>query len=242
MTSGRKFAAFDIDGTLIRWQLYHALADRLARAGHINSLVFQNITDARMEWKRRRHAESFKEYELELVRLFERTLKELNVGHFEEAADSVFEEYKDQVYIYTRDLLKQLKAKGYLLFAISASQAVLVRKIADYYGFDDFAAAEYKQVNNRFTGEIKTTYGQKDVVLKRLVRKHAAGFAASMAVGDSTSDIAMFELVENPIIFNPERELFNIARRNGWKVVLERKNMIYELEFKEGKYELAKTN
>ena len=26
----RPFAVFDIDGTIIRWQLYHALADELA--------------------------------------------------------------------------------------------------------------------------------------------------------------------------------------------------------------------
>ena len=35
MTKGRPFAVFDIDGTLIRWQLYHSIADTLARLGHI---------------------------------------------------------------------------------------------------------------------------------------------------------------------------------------------------------------
>lgn len=241
MTAGRKFAVFDIDGTLIRWQLYHALADRLAKLGHIDPTVFQKITDARMEWKRRRHEEAFKEYEIELVNLFESILMQLDVKQFEQAADSVYDEYKDQVYTYTRDLLKELKARGYLTFAISASQAVLVRKIADYYGFDDFAAAEYEQAGGKFTGQVRTTYGKKGPVLKRLVEKHSAGYAGSLAVGDSTSDIGLFDLVETPIAFNPERKLFEAAQKNGWKVVLERKNMIYELEQTDGKYQLVKT-
>jgi len=195
-----------------------------------------------MEWKRRKHSEAFKEYEIELVRLFERILKELNVGHFEEAANQVFEDYKDQVYIYTRDLLAVLKAKNYLLFAISASQAVLVEKIASYYGFDDFAAAEYKELKGRFTGEIKTTYGKKGPVLKKLVQKHDTTFDGSIAVGDSMSDVPMFELADEPIVFNPERRLFETAKDKGWKIVLERKNVIYELEKSRGKYQLVKTN
>ncbi|MBX4191162.1 hypothetical protein KW794_03685, partial [Candidatus Saccharibacteria bacterium] len=49
----RPFAVFDIDGTLIRWQLYHSTADTLARLGHIEPKLHQTIKDARMVWKRR---------------------------------------------------------------------------------------------------------------------------------------------------------------------------------------------
>ena len=35
-----KFAVFDIDGTLIRWQLYHAIADELAKSGHIDAETY----------------------------------------------------------------------------------------------------------------------------------------------------------------------------------------------------------
>ena len=238
----KKFAAFDIDGTLIRWQLYHAIADRLAKLGYVDTVAFNEIREARMDWKRRTHSESFKEYEIELVKLYERILKELNVGHFEEAAESVFEEYKEQVYTYTRTLLKELKAKDYLLFAISGSQTEIVKKIADYYGFDDFAGSTYVQQDERFTGELHTALGKKDIVLKRLAKKHQAGFKDSIAVGDGAGDIAMLEIVENPIAFNPERKLFEEASKQGWKIVIERKNMVYELEQGSGKYQLAKTN
>jgi phosphoserine phosphatase len=46
-------------------------------------------------------------------------------------------------------------------------------------------------------------------------------------------------LVENPIAFNPEKKLFDYAQGKNWKIVLERKNMVYELENKNGQYELV---
>lgn len=238
----KRFAVFDIDGTLIRWQLYHAIADRLAKLGYVDPVAFQEIRAARMDWKRRTHSESFKEYELELVKLYERILKELNVGHFEEAAQSVFDEYKEQVYIYTRELIKNLKGQGYLLFAISGSQTEIVRKIVDFYGFDDFAGSTYLQREGRFTGQLVAALGRKDVVLKKLAKKHGATFKGSIAVGDSEGDAAMLELVERPIAFNPEKKLYDLAAKKGWKIVIERKNMVYQLEKTDGRYQLVKTN
>src|SRR5947209_7229004 len=134
--SGRKFAVFDIDGTLIRWQLYHAIADNLVKLGFIAPVKFQAIKDARMVWKRHESSESYKDYELELVILYVNILSEITYEQFQEAAQAVFDEYKDQVYIYTRDLLRKLKKDGYVLFAISGSQREIVEKMAEYYGFD----------------------------------------------------------------------------------------------------------
>ena len=66
--------------------------------------------------------------------------------------------------------------------------------------------------------------------------------AGSIAIGNGASDISMLELVETPIAFNPEKKLFDYAKDRGWKIVVERKNVIYELETRSGKYQLVKTN
>ena len=242
MATGKKFAVFDIDGTLIRWQLYHAIADKLVGLGFIAPVKFQGIRDARMVWKRRESSESFKQYELELVKLYTNILMEITVKQFEQTAQAVFDEYKDQVYTYTRDLLKQLKKDGVILFAISGSQAGIVSKMADYYGFDDFVAREDEYIDSRFTGKSTTPIFKKDAVLRDLAKKYKVGFKESIGVGDSASDIKMLNLVENPIAFNPEKELFDYAQSKGWKIALERKNVRYELEQVNGKYQLVKTN
>jgi HAD superfamily hydrolase (TIGR01490 family) len=238
----RPFAVFDIDGTLIRWQLYHAIADNLVKLGFIAPVKFQAIKDARMVWKRRESSNSFKQYELELVKLYVNILSEITYEQFEKAAQAVFDEYKDQVYIYTRDLLRELKNDGYLLFAISGSQKEIVAKMADYYGFDDFASRVDEHSDSRFTGKSTTPIFNKDKTLKDMAKRAGATFKGSIGVGDSLSDIKMLELVEQPIAFNPEKELFERALAKGWKIVIERKNMIYQLE-KIGKdYKLVLTN
>ena len=80
------------------------------------------------------------------------------------------------------------------------------------------------------------------MVLQELVKKHRATMPGSIAVGDGSSDISMLEMVELPIAFNPEKKLFDYASAKGWKIVIERKNMVYELEKQDGRYILAKTN
>ncbi|HEX5448030.1 MAG TPA: HAD family phosphatase [Candidatus Saccharimonadales bacterium] len=241
MAQGRKFAVFDIDGTLIRWQLFHAVTDALAQRGHIKPRSYQVMRDARQAWKRRSGG-GFKDYETQVVGIYEAVLKTLTVEQFESAADAVFEEYKDQIYTYTRDLIAKLKKQGYLLFAISGSQTEVVAKIADYYKFDDYVGTVYGRAGQGFSGSKKIGSFNKDKTLKRLVAKHNVSFEDSIGIGDSRGDIAMLELVDQPIAFNPERALFKHAQNKGWKVIVERKNMVYELEEHDGKYQLAKTS
>lgn len=238
----KKFAVFDFDGTLIRWQLYHALADTLAKRGLVDPQQYEAIKQSRLLWKKRTHSESFKDYELHLVNLFDRWITTLSTKQFDDAAQSVFEEYRDQVYIFTRDLIRKLQKEKYLLFAISGSQGEIVEKIARYYGFDDFVGAVFERDKGGFTGKRTTTLGGKDKILKDLVSKHNANYINSVAVGDTESDIAMLELVEQPIAFNPTEKLFKHAVENKWKLVIERKNMVYQLEAKNGKYILVETN
>ena len=239
MAKKRPFAVFDIDGTLIRWQLYHAIADELVKLGHISPNDFAAIKEARMVWKRREHSESFREYEEKLVGLYSRALVNLSFYVFTKAAGAVFDEYKDQAYTYTRDLIKELKAKGYLLFAISGSQTEIVEKIASHYGFDDFVGTVFAHEGDKFTGQITAPLGKKHEVLQNMINKHNAESKGSVGVGDSTGDISMLELVEKPVAFNPEQKLFNHAKKMGWTIILERKNMVYELEEKNGRYYLV---
>jgi len=242
VSNGRPFAVFDIDGTLIRWQLYHAVADALVKLGYVRASAYGEIKDARMSWKNRQQGKSFRTYELELIKVYESVLANLTTDQLEQAVQSVFDEYKDQVYTYTRQLIEQLKAEGYCLLAISGSQVEIVRLIAKYYGFDDFSATVYERAGNRFSGNKTVPSLDKAKALGDLIQKHQLVIAGSLGIGDSRSDAAMLEMVEKPIAFNPDKELYEIAAKTSWKIVLERKNMIYELEKDSGRYELVKTD
>jgi HAD superfamily hydrolase (TIGR01490 family) len=233
------FAVFDIDGTIIRWQLYHAVSDQLAKDGVISAEAFERVRRTRMDWKRRTGEDSFQEYEMELIKVFDEALSGMSVAGFAKAVDTVFDEYKDQVYTYTRDLIGELKQQGYLLFAISGSPTPIVRKLADYYGFDDFAATHFPAKQGSFTGHKELSVGRKPQLLTELINRHKAGMKDSIAVGDSEGDITMLDMVEQPIAFNPSKKLFAHAQKQGWKIVIERKNVVYELSPEDGTYKLG---
>lgn len=236
--SQRRFAVFDIDGTLIRWQLYHAVVDQLAGQGLIDQNKYQAMLDARMVWKRREFPESFKAYEATVIDAYESALTELPVAKFNTIAEATARKYKTQVYRYTRDLVRDLKEKGYVLLAISGSHQELVEQICAQYGFDDCVGTQYEQRKGRFTGEKTIGSHNKQAALYTLIEKHDLTLDESYAVGDSLSDATMLEMVTHPIAFNPDQQLFDRAQAEGWDVVVERKNVIYQLRASDGHYQL----
>jgi HAD superfamily hydrolase (TIGR01490 family) len=237
----RPFAVFDIDGTIIRWQLYHAIVHELAKMKAMGKAADDRIKHARMTWKERHHHDSFHEYEMTLLETYRKARQTIKVSDFDKAIDTVFDTYKDQVYTYTRDLIKQLKAEGYVLLAISGSHQKIIEKLGEYYGFDEVVGSRHGQTADGMMdeGDFSPIQSGKGPVLQDLIKKHDLTTAGSYAVGDSLSDAAMLEMVDNPIAFNPDSNLFEIAKAKGWNIVIERKNVIYQLHEKDGHYQLS---
>lgn len=237
-----RFAAFDIDGTLIRWQLYHAMGDKLAHEGLLGKDAVKTLHHARMQWKLRRHPDAFSDYEKLLVDYFNQSLPKLSPRDFDRVVEEVIEEYKEQVYTYTRGLLRSLKAQGYFLVAISGSHQELVEAIATHYGFDYAVGTRYERSGDGFTGQQERVNDDKAGTLRRIAEKFELSFEGSYAVGDTASDAGMLELVQNPVAFNPDQKLFSLAKKHGWKIVVERKNVIYELEPSHGQHLLVQAD
>jgi HAD superfamily hydrolase (TIGR01490 family) len=236
--NAQPFAVFDIDGTLVRWQLYHAVVDRLAKYDLLGTEAHQTLHRARMVWKRREHRDAFRAYELELIKVYEAALPDLDTKTFDKIAQEVVEEYKTQVYAYTRNLVQKLKSEGYFLIAISGSHQELVEHVAKQYGFDDWVGTRYERKGTRFTGKKYVASFDKKSILSTCIKRHQLHTEGSYGVGDSASDTAILEMVEHPIAFNPDFELLNIAKEHGWQIVVERKNVIYELLSQNGIYKL----
>lgn len=234
----KPFAVFDIDGTLIRWQLFHAVLNTLAKQGHLGENAYESIKEARFKWKQRAHQKAFKEYEKKLVEIYFEALNNIPLSEFDQAIQTTIDEYKQQAHVYTKNLVEDLKAKGYLLFAISGSHHEAIELIAKQYGFDDWEGTKLTREGGKFTQVSDESIAHKDRVLNRMMSKFNATLKGSIGVGDSPSDISFLELVEKPIAFNPNFELFEHARKKGWNIVVERKNVVYKMEQKDGRYEL----
>jgi HAD superfamily hydrolase (TIGR01490 family) len=169
-------------------------------------------------------------------------LKQVSPQQLDAIAQEVFDEYKDQTYIYTRNLFKKLQGEGYFMLAISGSHDEIIQKMARYYGFDAAMGAMHEKVGGKFSGNVGySPVFDKREALERLIKKHGLTAKGSYGVGDSKSDAPILEMVDNPIVFNPDKKLFDIAAKQQWKVVVERKNMVYQLEPRQGRYVLTAT-
>lgn len=235
----RPIAVFDIDGTLIRWQLYHAIVDKLIYSGSINNpTIIEEIKTAKLNWEHRKNNSAFEDYETILIKYSQEIIKNISKENLTSISESVFENHKNRVYHYTSQLIKDLKKKQYLIFCISGSPEIIVKMIADFYGFDDYLGSKLSNFDNNF---LIMTHENKAKNLIKLVDKHHTSLKNSIAVGDSDGDIPLLNSVQTAIAFNPNKKLLTYAQKKAWQIVVERKNVVYQLLKSDGKYVLANT-
>ncbi len=239
----RKFAAFDIDGTLFRSGLYREVFHELYKMGVLPSNLTEQTTEKYREWRHRLHGNAFEEFEKLMVEGLDSYLTKLRIADYDEAVQRVLDKKAENIYVYTHRLLKKLQDDGYFTIAISGSQQELVEPFARRNGFDAWIGQQWERGGEYFTGTVVKTHTGKDKILQALAEEYNLTFEDSYAVGDSNGDSGMLSIVDHPIAFNPTQELLDKALENRWKVVVERKNIGYELESDEnGIFLLAKTD
>lgn len=240
----RKIAVFDIDGTLFRSGLYREVFYELYKMGVLPNDLTEQTTEKHRQWRHRLHGNAFEEFEQIMVAGLDSYLPSLRIDDYEAAVKRVLDKKAENVYVYTTKLLKDLQEQGYFTVAISGSQQELVEPFAKRYGFDDWVGQEWERGDEFFTGVRTKTHTGKDKIIHGLVEKHNLTLEGSYAVGDSNGDSGMLAIVDNPVAFNPTQELLEKALANGWKIVVERKNISYELEGKSdaAPFVLAHTN
>ncbi len=226
----QKVAVFDVDGTIFRSSLLIQVVDQLIRDGVFDETVQGVYAKDHERWVDREG--DYDAYIDAVVRAFKTNLKGVQYGALADAAEKVVTAQWKRTYRYTRDLLKELKAKDYFLLAVSHSPKTVLDKFCPRLGFDKAYGMVYEiGPTDAFTGGIIDEHliYNKANILKRAVEKENLTLTDSVCVGDTETDIPMLEMVAQPICFNPNMKLFRHAKRMKWKVVVERKDVVYEI-------------
>jgi len=226
----KKLAIFDIDGTIFRSSLLIELVEALIREKIFRPNVFKIYEKAREKWLDRKG--EYDDYIAAVVGAFRENLKGVDYDNFLKVAKKVVFLNKNRVYRFTRDLVKDLKRKKYYLLAISNSPQAVVKEFSKNLGFNKIYGRLYEvDDKNKFNGQILffDLISDKAKILDRAVEKERLTLKGSIGVGDTESDIRFLKLVDNPICFNPNKKLFNYAKKKKWSIVVERKNVVYKL-------------
>src|SRR3989338_509169 len=226
----RKVAFFDVDGTVFRSSLLIELIEALIERDQIPEAARNMYIVAELSWKNREG--SFEQYIASVIKAFMKHIKGVSYKSFGETIEEVITHQKKRVYTFTRDLIRDLKKKKYYLVAVSQSPKGILDAFCREYGFDKIYGRFYELgPQDRFTGGVIDEHliMNKSNIVKRVIEREKLTLKNSISVGDTEGDIPMLDLVENPICFNPNQKLYKHAKRNGWKIVVERKDVIYEL-------------
>jgi len=225
----RKVAIFDVDGTIFRSSLLIELVETLIERGIFPEETWKSYADEEKRWLER--TGEYEAYMMAVVDAFRSNIKGVHYADFADISDEVVARYRNRVYRHTRDLVKELKQKGYFLLAISQSPKTVVEGFCKRMGFNKVYGRVYELgPGDRFTGNIMDMHliENKANIVRRAVEREGLTLKGSYGVGDTEGDISMLELVERPIAFNPNAKLYRYARRMGWRIVVERKDVIYK--------------
>ena len=226
----KKLAVFDVDGTLFRSSLLIELVDGLVKKG-ICPLRAERVYQGQYEKWQNREGE-YQHYIEAVIAAFEGNLKGVRYSAMRRAAERVTARHKNRVYRYTRDLVRELRAKDYFLLAISQSPKIVLDDFCKNLGFNKVYGRIYETgPENKFTGVITDLHliANKANIVRRVVEKENLTLRWSVGVGDTEGDIPFLEMVEKPLCFNPNSGLYRYARLMKWPVVVERKDVVYRL-------------
>jgi HAD superfamily phosphoserine phosphatase-like hydrolase len=241
----RQFAVFDIDGTISRTSLLQLTVRELVNRGKLGVGPGHKIEVLLHDNRQRIDDNEFGEYMKKAVDFLFKSLPDntLKSDDYEEIINAVVKTSLSNTYVYTRELIKTLKQNNFFLIAISGSELKMVEAFSKELGFDAWVGeVSYEQLDGRLTGEVNSLKQPKTKVLESLIQKFELNTRGSTAVGDTSRDIGVLEMVDSPIVFNPNQELFKKARENNWMIVLERKDMVYGMVKEGDNYVLKQTN
>lgn len=226
----QKVAIFDIDGTVFRSAVMFEVVDRMIQQGMLPGAASAAVLEAKDAWKNRQG--KFETYNERFIHLMENDFDDVDVQEFETLAAEVIGEVKDHQYRYTRTLMEQFRDHDYALVAISGALQNVLDIYNRYLGFDHVYGGRLEVKGGKFTGQPadESPYYDKSATVERFLAEcpHVT-LDDSYGIGDTESDVGFLKLVTHPIAFNPNRPLYETAEREGWEIVVERKDVIYHI-------------
>ncbi|NTW30554.1 MAG: HAD-IB family phosphatase [Candidatus Moranbacteria bacterium] len=226
----RKLAVFDIDGTIFRKNLHFELINELSWLGVFPVEVRKRLTEVYSDWLE--HEGTYEDYRQALVELYAEHICGVSEEKVREACRILIPFHMKRTYLFTEALIARFRLERRHIIAVSGSPIEVVEEYNEkYLRFDAaFGSVYEKDGNGLYTGQATFEPTKaKDEVVKRYAEENDIDLTDSYGIGDTESDIGIFRIVEHPIVFNPNKNLKEAAEKAGWRIIVEKKDVIYDL-------------
>jgi HAD superfamily hydrolase (TIGR01490 family) len=214
----QNLALFDLDNTLLagdsdyNWSLF---------------LISEGLLDAKTHHERNEQFYAdYKIGQLNIVEFLKFQLKPLS-EHPKAFLDELHKKYMQKVIRpmmteKAQNLVDKHKAAGDLCIVITATNSFVTKPIATAYGIEHLIGSDLEMVNGEYTGGVTGVPTYKEGKVIRLNQwlaergKKLADFETSYFYSDSLNDLALMQLVTNPVAVDADATLKQIAQEKGW--------------------------
>jgi len=212
-----KIYFFDMDHTLIdndcdvSWKSFVveqklAPSDALERA----TFFYYQYVEGKLE------ITDFMDFQLqEFIGKTEAEMAELSQLHFETWV-------KKTIYADAVAEVKRVQALGVPTVLLSATNVVIARPVAKYFGFDACLATELELNDGHYTGKLAGEYALgagKIAMAQNYCESLNLTIDDAAYYGDSVNDFPILEAIGFPIAANPCAELEAGAMEHGWPII-----------------------
>jgi HAD superfamily hydrolase (TIGR01490 family) len=214
----QNLALFDLDNTLLagdsdyNWSLF---------------LISEGLLDAKTHHDRNEQFYAdYKAGQLNIVEFLKFQLKPLS-EHSKAFLDELHKKYMQKIIrpmmtVKAQNLVDKHKAAGDLCVVITATNSFVTKPIATAYGIEHLIGSDPEMVNGQYTGGVTGVPTYKEGKVTRLNQwleargKKLSDFETSYFYSDSLNDLALLELVTNPVAVDADETLKKIAQEKGW--------------------------
>jgi HAD superfamily hydrolase (TIGR01490 family) len=211
-------AIFDLDNTLLdgdsdyNWGIY------LVKKGYLDEEEYKVKNQKFFEEYQHGKLDIFAFAEFQFQFLKNNTRKFLN----DVRSDYIDEIIKPMVLKKAVDLVSQHKEAGDSLLIITATNSFITKPIGELFGIENLIGTDPEEHLGEFTGKVKGTPSFKEVKVTRLFDWLDArdfkltDFEKTFFYSDSHNDLALLEVVTNPVVVNGDKILLEKAQEKNW--------------------------
>jgi HAD superfamily hydrolase (TIGR01490 family) len=210
-------ALFDLDNTLLDGDSDYEWG---------NFLVSKKLVDADEYEKANTYFyEQYKQGTLDIVEFSAFSFKPLSLISREEL-NNLHQEFM-QTYILPRikpqtpTVLNKHKNQGDTLVIITATNSFITRPIATHLGIEHLIATEPKIIDGKYTTEIEGIPCFQEGKVTRLndwLKMNNDSMEGSYFYSDSINDLPLLEIVDTPIVVDPDERLREVGTKREWEI------------------------
>jgi len=134
---------------------------------------------------------------------------------------------KSKIYPEAEALVRKTIAAGHLVVLLTATNRIIAKPLADYFGIDRIVATELEiNADGRYTGKFTGVYAAaqgKVTLAEKFCRDKGLSLSNAAYYGDSINDRFILDAVGFPFVVNPDSDLKKLAMKKGWEILTFRK-------------------